>query len=227
VAIDPGLVVDFPDNPLGLQPARVVASLAAEKLAAAYEANLPVLLVFENDDPSRPVVVDFVVDQPLGATADQPPRSAPGRHGVVERPVTGSQMPAAMAEVARIVGVDAEVVLVERSAETGGPTLAARTAITLRNLKDPVIVLRFSDGSAVIVGQVYPGVPIDSGGGAGAEVLLKGTRVTIEADVELILAAGACCVRLDARGKALTTADQIVSRARGANKVQGGTVQLN
>jgi hypothetical protein len=64
-------------------------------------------------------------------------------------------------------------------------------------------------------------------GGQGAEVVLSGSRVKIEADVELILQAGACRITLDGRGKAVTTADQIVSRARGANKVQGGSVQLN
>lgn len=227
LAIEGGPVVDFPGNPLGPQPARIVASLTEEKVAAAYAANLPVLLVFENDDPSRPVVIDLVMDQLLSETLDGFPRSASGHHAAVARTEARSETAVATAELARIVGVDAEAVLVESSAEAAAPTLAARTAITLRNLKDPVILLRFADGSAVIVGQVYPRVPIEAEGGAGAEVLLRGSRVTIEADVELILAAGACRVRLDARGKALTTADQIVSRARGANKVQGGTVQLN
>jgi hypothetical protein len=108
-----------------------------------------------------------------------------------------------------------------------GPALAAKTTTALRNLKDPVVVLRFDDGSAVIVGQVHPCVPVEPAGADGVDVVLKGSRVRIEADVELILTAGGCRVQLDARGKAVTTADQIVSRARGANKVQGGTVQLN
>jgi hypothetical protein len=51
--------------------------------------------------------------------------------------------------------------------------------------------------------------------------------VVIEADVELVLKAGPCSLHFDARGKAVTTADQIVSRARDTNKVQGGSVQLN
>ena len=34
-------------------------------------------------------------------------------------------------------------------------------------------------------------------------------------------------IALDARGKAVTTAESIVSRARGTNKVQGGSVHLN
>jgi hypothetical protein len=87
--------------------------------------------------------------------------------------------------------------------------------------------LTFADGLAVIVGQVYAALPIEPTGGEGAEVVLRGGRVRIEAEVELVLRSGACVVRLDARGKAVTTADQIVSRARGANKVQGGTVELN
>ena len=117
-------------------------------------------------------------------------------------------------------------VMVEDIANAGQP-FAARTAVTLRNLKDPVVVLRCTGGAAVIVGQVYPCIPVEPAGGDGADVLLKGNRVRIEADVELVLAVGACRIQLDARGKAVTAADQIVSRARGCNKVQGGPVQLN
>jgi hypothetical protein len=194
-------------------------------ISAACSANLPVLLVFENDDPSRPVIIDVVVEYPVAQPSRTPvPLDAFRREeGAAAR---CTEVDGLVPALARIVCIDDGVVMVEDIAHAG-PALAARTAITLRNLKDPVVVLRFADGSAVIVGQVYRCVPMEPAGGDGAEVLLKGSRVRIEADVELILAAGACRVQLDARGKAVTTADQIVSRARGANKVQGGSVQLN
>ena len=117
--------------------------------------------------------------------------------------------------------------MVERIGDATASPLAAKTAIPLRNLKDVVVLLSFADGSSIILGQLYPTVTVEPEGGAGADVLLKGNTVRIEADVELILTAGACRVELDARGKAVTTADHIVSRARGTNKVQGGSVRLN
>jgi hypothetical protein len=82
-------------------------------------------------------------------------------------------------------------------------------------------------GEPVIVGQFFAGVPIEETGAEGADLVLKGRSVRIEAEAEVILTAGETQIHLDARGKAVTTSDQIVSRARGANKVQGGCVQLN
>jgi len=225
VAIEPGPIVDFPGNPLGPQRAKVAASLTAETMSAACSANLPVLLVFENDDPSRPVIIDVIVEHPAApSTSKTVPQEVVYREDAdaTARTERGDLATA----LARILCVEDGVVMVEDVANAG-PPLLARTAITLRNLKDLVVVLRFADGSAVIVGQVYQCVPMEPAGADGADVVLKGSRVRIEADVELILTAGACRVRLDARGKAVTTADQIVSRARGANKVQGGSVQLN
>ena len=225
VGVEPGVIVDFAANPLGPQPARLAGSLSEETIRAAHAGNLPVLLVFENNDPSRPVIIDVVVDRPAVVT-EQPVLPKVGPHVTVP-PAVPSRADGLTVLLGRIVGIEADVVMVEGMGAVAGPTLAARTAITLRNLRDPVVLLGFADGSCVIVGQVYPHVPVEPQGGAGADVLLKGTRVRIEADLELVLAAGGCSIQLDARGKALTTADQIVSRARGANKVQGGTVQLN
>jgi hypothetical protein len=103
----------------------------------------------------------------------------------------------------------------------------ARTTVPLRNLKDEVLIFVLPDGGAVIVGQLYAAVPIEAPGGADADITLKGNRVRIEAETELVLVSGSCQIHLDSRGKAITTADHVVSRARGANKVQGGSVQLN
>jgi hypothetical protein len=226
VAIEPILIVDFSGNPLGPQRARMAASLTREVIAHAYTDDLPVLLVFESDDPARPVIIDIVTDRPSRSASMEPAPTAEVRLAA-DHTAAKQEINVPAAGLARIVKIEADVVLLERLTEPTGQTFAARTAITLRNLKDPVVVLCFADGSAVIVGQVYPCIPVELDGGQGAEVVLTGSRVKIEADVELILQAGACRITLDGRGKAVTTADQIVSRARGANKVQGGSVQLN
>jgi hypothetical protein len=131
-----------------------------------------------------------------------------------------------VASLASIVGVEEDCVLI-RVPEPGALPIKARTAITLRNMKDPVVILMLTGGQSVVIGQLHDRVPIHPAGAEGAEVVLKGSHVRIEADVELVLQAGACQLKLDARGKAAMTADQIVSRARDTNKVQGGSVQLN
>jgi hypothetical protein len=223
VAIRRGPIVDFSDNPFGPQPAKVVASLTSQTIEAAWEARLPVLLVFENDDPGRPVIVDIVSDFPDPVASHE---TLPAAERVLPSSAAyRSAMTAVGAQLGRIVGVKADVILVELEDEIHEP-LEAKTAIVLRNLKDPVVLVTAGD-AAVIIGQLYPEICVETAGGDGADVTLKGTRITIEADVELVLKSGNCVLNLDARGKASTTADQIVSRARGANKVQGGSVQLN
>jgi hypothetical protein len=127
-----------------------------------------------------------------------------------------------LACLARIVCVQGAYLHIELP---GGGTACARTTVPLHNLKDEVLVIVLADGQHVVIGQVLSAVPVRTDG--EADLVLRGERVRIEAGVELVLAAGACRLQLDARGKAVTTADQIVSRARGANKLQGGTVQLN
>lgn len=229
VAMHSGPIVDFSGNPLGPQRARVVASLAGRMLVAACEARLPVLLVFEDDDPARPVIVDVIIEHPCGPTSveDLPARVEPA---LLQPPAESAAVPStfaypAGARVAAIAGIQNDVVLVDSGG--AGPPAPARSAVVLRNLKDPVVVLGLADGSMVIIGQLHGHVAVEGAGADGADVVLKGQRVRIEADTELTLVAGACTVTLDARGKTTTTADQIVSRARGANRVQGGSVQLN
>ena len=219
-------VVDFPGNPFGPQVARSVSAMTAPRLVRARDAGWPILLVFEDNDPARPVIVEVVSDNaedPLVSEAPEPELSKSGGQGTND---SDGAIGGEVLLLARIVGIESDLVVVEDCSAASAP-FRARTAIVLRNLKDPVLALRFPDGSAVLVGQLYPTVPLEPTAGEGAEVVLAGDRVRIEAATELILKAGACTVRLDARGKLVSTAEQIVSRARGANKVQGGSVQLN
>ena len=199
----------------------MLASLAASTIASALEGRLPVLLVFENDDPRRPVIVDIVIDHPDGVVSQDalPPVDRAAYLAPAPRRMGGVQL-------ATVVGVKDGTVLVQLDGEPDS-TLEARTAIALRNLKDPVAVLILEDGSLLVVGQIHRTVYVEPAGGEAADVRLRGARITIQADVELVLTCGASSVVLDARGKTVTSAEQIVSRARGANKLQGGSVHLN
>ena len=64
------LLVDFPGNAFGPLRARTTVVLAPEELRRAVEEQQAVLLLFEEGDPGRPIVVGLLRDQlPHGAPA--------------------------------------------------------------------------------------------------------------------------------------------------------------
>jgi len=58
--IDGQPLVDFPGNIQGPVPARYTRSLQLQLLEQAASSQLEVLLVFENNDPKRPVIIDIL-----------------------------------------------------------------------------------------------------------------------------------------------------------------------
>lgn len=54
------VLVDFPGNPSGPRPARLLIKATARELQQAAESGCPVALVFENGDPMLPLVVGLV-----------------------------------------------------------------------------------------------------------------------------------------------------------------------
>ena len=217
-------LVEFPGNPFGAHSARRLSGISLEQLAICYREHRPILLMFEDSDPRLPIIIDAVVGpHSVAESAEAPPASQDLASRAVPSTPTSGTGPGA--RLARIVGTDGDSVLVDFDGNLAGPRRAG-CGVVLRNLKDPVVLLAL-ENDWVIVAQLHDGIPLAPEGGEDADVVLKGARVRIEADVELVLKSGSCLVRLDARGKAFTLADQIVSCARGANKVQGGSVQLN
>ncbi len=57
---DSGPLVDFPGNPHGPTPARLLAALTLPALQAAAAARQPVALVFERGDPTLPLITGLV-----------------------------------------------------------------------------------------------------------------------------------------------------------------------
>ncbi len=211
-------LVDYPGNAFGPVAARVTASVPAAAVRRALTSGGDVLLAFGGKGAAAPVLFDVVrlkKRRPVAPSASAPPATP-----TPAAPVEGA------ACLGRIVAAEGGTVFVDFDGNAAGP-LPARTTVPLRNLKDPVLLQLLSGGLPVIVGQLYDGVPLEAEGGAGADVVLKGRTVRIEAEAEVVLIAGGSQIRLDARGRVVTTADQVVSRARGANRVQGACVQLN
>lgn len=68
------LLVDYPGNPYGSLRARTTVLIAPEQLPTAVTEQWPVLLLFEEGDPGRPIVVGLLHDDvPLPAAAPTPP----------------------------------------------------------------------------------------------------------------------------------------------------------
>jgi hypothetical protein len=59
------------------------------------------------------------------------------------------------------------------------------------------------------------------------DVHVNGRRVTIEADSELVLRCASATITIRRDGMVAVRGDRVVSHARGANRIRGGSVELN
>jgi hypothetical protein len=66
------LLVDFPGNAFGPLRARTTVVLAPQELQRAVHEQCPVLLLFEEGDPGRPIVVGLLRDEVPGAEPAAP-----------------------------------------------------------------------------------------------------------------------------------------------------------
>jgi hypothetical protein len=84
------LLVDFSGNAFGPLRARTTVVLAPEELQRAVQEQCPVLLLFEEGDPGRPIVVGLLRDQlPREAAA---PDTEPAVQGPVEVEADGRRV---------------------------------------------------------------------------------------------------------------------------------------
>ena len=216
-------LVDFHGNLFGPRQARWTASLSPAARERACREGQPVLLVFEDNDPGRPVIVDVVLSAGTIVSA-KPVARAREAHQSIDPALAG--VFGAACKLAHIIGIEDGLVIVE-PVGTPGVTLRACATTPLRNLKEMVLLLQADKHTFVVIGQVMPKVCLQGEGDENAELLIKGEHVRIEAGSMLTLKSGNCTLELDARGRAVLVGDQIVTRARLSNKVQGGSIQLN
>lgn len=139
IAADGRMLVDFPDNSLGSVPARLTSS-AKERLLQSPLVGRDVLLVFEDNDPCRPVIID-----------------------------------------------------------------------TLYSMIDEMT----DQLTHVLEGQ------------APEEVTVDRKRIVIDAEKEIVLRCGDASITLTSAGKVLIRGNYLLSRSAGANRIKGGSVQIN
>nr|WP_321400697.1 DUF6484 domain-containing protein [uncultured Desulfobacter sp.] len=57
---DGQILVDYPQNSMGAMPARFTRAMDIESLVSAKNKGLQVLLVFEDNRPDRPIIIDVL-----------------------------------------------------------------------------------------------------------------------------------------------------------------------
>lgn len=92
--------------------------------------------------------------------------------------------------------------------DTGAPRLRKGEAVL-------VLPPEAADGTGIVLGRI-------SGRGAEAR-----RTITLEAEEELTIRCGAGSVTIRRNGKVLISGLEIVSHARGKNRIRGGSIQLN
>lgn len=139
---------------------------------------------------------------------------------------------------ARVTGIDGDERLLVRPAgeasedwhcdvlETGPRALAFE-------LGDRVLVLRpagpGSDG--IVLGRVGRATVIQGAGATTPAADARGSqrerRIVIEADEELILRVGESSIRIASDGKVVIRGQHVLTRAKGTNRIKGGSVAIN
>lgn len=102
-------------------------------------------------------------------------------------------------------------------------------------LGDALLLAVDARGGAYVLGVVgpyaapppaAPAPPVETGA-EPAVVHVRAARVHVEATDELRLTCGDGALVMDRRGKVVVRGNQLVSRARGANKIKGASVAIN
>lgn len=79
----------------------------------------------------------------------------------------------------------------------------------------------------IILGWLEPTTPASTPGGASVDATVDGKRVVIQGSDEIVLQCGLASITLRRNGRVVIRGVEVESRARGTNKVRGGSVLIN
>lgn len=126
--------------------------------------------------------------------------------------------------------------LVDYPGNPFGP-LRARSTVVLdpQQLQDAVdeqypVLLLFEDGDPgrpIVVGLLHDRMPSAAPVAAPVEVEADGRRVEVEAADELVLRCGQASLVLRRNGRVIIRGTYVETRAKGVNRIKGGSVQIN
>lgn len=92
------------------------------------------------------------------------------------------------------------------------------------------VVLNFENGDPqkpIILGLLSSGEPPPKTSAASLEVTADDDRLELTAEREIILRCGKASITLTRAGKVLIRGAYVLSRSSGANRIKGGSVQIN
>lgn len=162
----------------------------------------------------------------------------PHRHLTKERSAPAPAIAQLIVKFGHIVGFSPESdPLVDFPANRTGFLLSARSVVALtRESVGAEAVLAFEDGDLsrpVILGLLQtPNVDRTQCGAAAApteplEVVSDGNHLILSAEKEVVLRCGLASITLTRAGKVLIRGEYLLSRSTGANRIKGGSVQIN
>lgn len=157
--------------------------------------------------------------RPLTAAAPAKPANAPLPAGLV---------------IGELIGMTDEgrTPLVLFAGQRGSAALAARTVVDLHGVHmGSKVVLMFEaadSGKPIVMGVLREGHawPLDEQPGQ-VEVDVDGERLIVSAKEQLVLRCGKASITLTKAGKVLIQGSYLLSRSSGANRIKGGSIQLN
>ena len=91
-------------------------------------------------------------------------------------------------------------------------------------------ILLFEDGDParpLLIGLVCPPTSQAVAGKKPIDVTIDGRRLTLTAQEEISIRCGEASITLTSAGKVLIKGSYLLSKATGANRIKGGSVQLN
>lgn len=131
-----------------------------------------------------------------------------------------------------LVGLDAAgVALVVFSESASAVGVPARATVPLS--ADDVgceVALLFENGDCarpLIIGRVQTPRPMPRKEPESLSVQLDGESITLSAEKDIVLKCGKASITLTRAGKVLIRGTYLLSRSSGANRIKGGSVQLN
>ncbi len=187
--------------------------------------NKHMVLSQKNEDTGQSEVVEAAtgLDRILAASGKTPPEIAPVPLAAGNGLVFG-----------RLVRIDSEgQPWVDFPANPDSEPRVARSTVTLHDAAgEAEVALMFEAGdltNPVIVGLLQPTRPLPAQTTESTSVSAEvdGERLVLTADKEITLRCGKASITLTRAGKVLIRGAYLLSRSSGANRIKGGSVQIN
>jgi len=146
------------------------------------------------------------------------------------------------AQVGKIAGIQSGRIMVDFSANRLGPVPARLTSMVEEKLRhtnamgrEVLMIFEENDpGRPVIIDTLYSLLHEITDHSSDAlmaetpeEVSVDRKRIMIDAEEEIVLRCGEASITLTRAGKVLIRGNYLLSRSSGANRIKGGSVQIN